>query len=92
MSSPNAAGVAALTLSAHPELRGNPDGLLARLQSTARTNIVNYMGPNDPANTSPGLDGTPCPTGYCHIKFNAPISFTDAYGAGMVSAASAVAP
>ncbi len=92
MSSPNAAGVGALTLSAHPELRGNPTGLLSRLRSTARTNMVNFMGPNDPANMAPSFAGVPCDTGYCHIKFNAPISFADAYGAGMVSAASAVAP
>src|SRR5438093_5641194 len=92
MSSPNAAGVAALTLSAHPGLQGNPDGLLARLKATARTDMVNFMGPNDPLNTAPSFFGVPCPLGFCHIKFNAPISFSDAYGAGIVSASSAVAP
>src|SRR5205823_5552175 len=35
MASPNAAGVAALALSAHHNLRGDPDALLARLQGTA---------------------------------------------------------
>ena len=92
MSSPNAAGVAALTLAAHPELKDNPAGLQARLQGTARTDMVNFMGPNDPSNMAPALDGTPCNTGYCHIKFNAPISFGDAYGAGIVRASAAVAP
>jgi subtilisin family serine protease len=92
MSSPNATGVAALTLAAHHELQGNPAGLLARLQATARTDMTNYMGPNDPTNTAPGYNGTPCPTGYCHVDFNNPIRFSDAYGAGMVNAAAAVAP
>ena len=58
MSSPNATGVAALVLAAHKELQGNPDGLLARLKLTARTNIVNYMGPNDPANQRRRSRGT----------------------------------
>ena len=90
MSSPNATGVAALTLSAHPELRRNPDALLAKLKATARTSMTNYMGPNDPANTSADINGTPCGAGFCHVDFAHPLSFTDAYGAGMVNAAAAV--
>ena len=89
MSSPNAAGVGALTLAAHPELQGNPDGLLARLKATARTNMVNYMGPNDPNNKATSTTGLPCATGWCHIDQTHPISFADAYGAGMVNAAGA---
>jgi len=92
MSSPNATGVAALTLSAHATLQGNPDGLLARLKVTARTDMKNYMGPNDPANKAPTAAGVDCTTGWCHINRNAPIGFSDAYGAGMVNAAAAVAP
>ena len=92
MSAPNATGVAALTLSAHHELQGNPDGLLARLKSTARTSQVNLMGPNDPANTSPSFFGVPCPTGFCHVDRAHPIAFADAYGAGIVNAAAAVQP
>lgn len=93
MSSPNATGVAALTLAAHHELQGNPDGLLVRLQSTARTNMVNYMVPNDPTNTSAGVNGVACATGWCHLAFGASaIPFSDAYGAGMVNAGAAVAP
>jgi lantibiotic leader peptide-processing serine protease len=94
MSSPNATGVAALTLAAHPELQGNPDGLLARLQGTARLDMVNETGPNDPGNTAPSLAGVPCATGWCHLKFGLDdgIAFSDAYGAGMVDAAAAVAP
>lgn len=90
MSAPNATGVAALTLAAHPALQEHPDALLAQLTSTARTNMVNFMGPNDPLNTAPSYFGVPCPTGFCHVKLNAPISFGDAYGAGMVNAAAAV--
>jgi subtilisin family serine protease len=92
MSSPNATGVAALTLAAHPELQGDPDGLLAQLQSTARTDMVNYMGPNDPNNKAVSAAGAPCTTGWCHIDRSNPISFGDAYGAGMVNAGAAVAP
>lgn len=94
MSSPNAAGVAALVLAAHPELQGNPDGLLARLQATARKNMVNETGPNDPSNTAASYFGVPCATGYCHLKYGLDdaISFSDAYGAGMVNAGAAVAP
>src|SRR5437762_7756673 len=54
MSSPTATGVGVLTLAAHPELRHNPAGLLARLKSTARTDMTNLMVPNDPTNTSAG--------------------------------------
>jgi subtilisin family serine protease len=90
MSSPNATGVAALALSAHANLRKNPDALLAKLQATARTDMTNYMGPNDPANTSAGVNGTPCSTGFCHVDFTHPLSFSDAYGAGIVNAAAAV--
>jgi hypothetical protein len=50
------------------------------------------MGPNDPANTAPTLDGTPCATGFCHVDQTHPIAFSDAYGAGLVDAAAAVRP
>jgi subtilisin family serine protease len=90
MSSPNAVGVAALTLAAHPALKGNPNGLLAKLQTTARTNMVNLMGPNDPFDLSVSAAGVPCPTGWCHVERTNPILFSDAYGAGMVDAGGAV--
>jgi len=51
---------------------------------------VNYMGPNDAANTAPALDGTPCATGFCHVDQSHPIAFADAYGAGLVDAGDAV--
>jgi lantibiotic leader peptide-processing serine protease len=90
MSAPNAAGVAALVLSAHPELVGKPAALVGRLENTADESPVNFMGPNDPDNAAPALDGTPCPTAFCHIDQSDPIGFTDAYGAGLVDAAAAV--
>jgi len=90
MASPNAVGVAALTLSARHDLLGRPDALLARLQGTANQSPVNYMGPNDPANFSPSLAGTPCPTGYCHVDQAHAVPFADAYGAGLVDAGAAV--
>jgi subtilisin family serine protease len=90
MSSPNAVGVAALTLSARRSLVGRPDALLARLQSTANQSPVNYMGPNDPANFAASLAGVPCTTGYCHIDQAHPVPFADAYGAGLVDADAAV--
>ena len=90
MSSPNATGVAALTLAAHPSLLEHPSGLLAQLQATARTNMVNLMGPNDPSDTSVSADGVACSTGWCHVERSNPIGFSDAYGAGMVDGAAAV--
>ena len=90
MSAPNAAGVAALVLSEHPELVDRPAALLRRMTSTADDSPVNFMGPNDPDNDTPALDGTPCPTAFCHIDQHDPIGFSDAYGAGLVDAAAAV--
>jgi subtilisin family serine protease len=90
MSSPNAAGVAALVLSAHRDLRGRPLELERRLEASARQNLTNFMGPNDAGGTAPALDGTPCSTGYCHVSRSQPIAFSDAYGAGLVDAGAAV--
>jgi subtilisin family serine protease len=92
MSSPNASGVAALTLAAHPELQGDPAGLLTRLKNTARNDMTNYMGPNDPNNKADSATAGPCTTGWCHVDRNNPIPNKDAYGAGIVNAAAAVAP
>ena len=93
MSSPQVAGVAALTLAAKPALQEHPDQLAAQLTGTARSGIVNHTGKSS-ASTGPAWDGTPCGTGYCHVTFatsgqNA-ISSAQAYGAGMVNAAAAV--
>ncbi|MGZ4412452.1 MAG: S8 family serine peptidase [Gaiellaceae bacterium] len=82
-------GVFALVLSAHPSLRDKPDALLALVQSTARSDMENATGPMDAGNTSDTLLG-PCPDGFCHLDFGNPISFSDAYGAGIPDAAKAV--
>jgi subtilisin family serine protease len=92
MSAPNAVGVAALALSAKPDLRGRADALVARLESTANRTVTNWVGPTDPANLAPGLNGTPCATGYCHLEQSNPIPSAAAYGAGLVDAAQAVRP
>ena len=92
MSAPNALGVAALAISAKPELRHDPADLVARLEATARQTMTNYTGPNDPTDTAPTYDGRACATGYCHLDTSSPIAFTDAYGAGLVDAGSAVSP
>jgi subtilisin family serine protease len=90
MSTPNAAGVAALVLSSRHDLVGRPPALVRRLAETADRSPVNYMGPNDATNTAPALDGTPCATGFCHVDQSHPVAFSDAYGAGLVDAAAAV--
>jgi subtilisin family serine protease len=90
MSAPNVSGVAALVLSNNGSLRDRPDALLARLTSTARDDVANYTGPNDPNNTTAAIDGTPCDIGYCHLDFAHPISSGDAYGAGIADAGDAV--
>jgi len=92
MSAPNALGVAGLLISAKPSLRHDPADLVTRLQTTARRTMTNYTGPDDPSDTSPTYDGRPCETGYCHLDTTHPLSFADAYGAGVVDAAAAVAP
>ena len=90
MAAPNVSGVAALVLSERRDLRNHPDALVARLKATAQRHLTNYMGGNDPDDFSPALDGTPCPTGFCHIDQHKPIPFSDAYGAGLVDAGAAV--
>jgi subtilisin family serine protease len=90
MSTPNALGVAALVISAKPQVRRNPDGLVARLQATARRNMTNFTGPADPDNDAPTYDGRLCSTGHCHLDMSRRIGFADAYGAGIVDAGAAV--
>jgi subtilisin family serine protease len=87
MATAQISGAIAALLSAHPELRHNPDGVLARLQGTARRDMTNAMGAMSPS-TAPTLIA-PCDTGFCHIDTTNPISFGDAYGAGIVDVARA---
>ena len=54
--------------------------------------MTNNTGPNDPTNTAPSYSGAACSTGFCHLDFASPVAFADAYGAGVVNAATAVAP
>jgi subtilisin family serine protease len=91
MSSPQIAGIAALTLSAHRELRNHPGALQARLEATASQAVVNHTGPSSP-DTDAAFDGTPCAVGFCHVSWTNPIPFDLAYGAGMANAAAAVGP
>jgi subtilisin family serine protease len=90
MATPNAVGVAALAISAKPQLRRDPAALTARLQTTASRGLTNFTGPNDPTNRASSYDGRPCSTGYCHLDTSSRIAFADAYGAGLVNAGSAV--
>jgi hypothetical protein len=89
MASAEVSGVAALILSARPDLRDNPDDVLALLTSTARDDMENFTGPMDPNNRSDTLLGA-CPDGFCHIDWADPISRQDAYGAGIPDVAKAV--
>jgi len=90
MSTPNVAGVAALVLSARPQLVGQPAALVRRLTDTASRAPTNFMGPSSPYNVAPALNGIPCATGFCHVDQTHAIGFADAYGAGLVDAAAAV--
>jgi subtilisin family serine protease len=86
MAAPQAVGVLALILSAHPELAGNPSGLVSLLKSngTAGSNTTPGLSATD---TSPGdATGVACPTGYCHFGGSA-IANSEVYGAGVVNAA-----
>jgi subtilisin family serine protease len=90
MSTPNVVGVAALVLSARPQLVDHPAALVRRLTDTANHAPVNFMGPSSPYNVAPALNGIPCATGFCHLDQTHAIGFADAYGAGLVDAAAAV--
>ncbi len=96
MSAPNASGVAALALAGDHGLQQNPTALLAKLKSTARTDMANGTGPNKPSDFGPSATGVPCLSGYCHLEYFTPgsstITFADAYGAGIVNAALAATP
>jgi lantibiotic leader peptide-processing serine protease len=77
----NVSGAVAALLSAKPTLNGNPSAVLSRLQGSARRTMRNVTGPLSPS-TAPTLIG-PC-SGFCHVDTQHPLSFSDAYGAGLV--------
>jgi subtilisin family serine protease len=98
MSAPNASGVAALALAGDTGLQEHPAALLAKLQATARTGMANGTGPNDPTDFGPSATAGLCTSGYCHLDYYTPgdgtnpISWPDAYGAGIVNAQGAATP
>ncbi len=90
MATPNAAGVAALALSAQPGPLGLPGALFAHIKGSARRLSNNATPGLSASDTSPGdLTGVPCTGGYCHLGGTA-IKAADAFGAGMVDALNAV--
>jgi hypothetical protein len=91
MAAPHVAATLALIAEAHPAARGNVDQLVSILKGSAQTVRGNATPPLSASDVSPAdLTGVPCSTGYCHLG-GAPISNRDAYGAGLVDAARAVA-
>jgi len=94
MAVPHVAAVLALIASAHPELAGQPAKLVKFLKSKAVTpfrSLVNATPPlsaTDASNTD--LTGEPCTDGFCHLGGKA-IKVKEAFGAGLVNAAKAVA-
>lgn len=96
MATPHASAVLALIASAHPELRYQPKKLVAFLEKHAVTPtklLQNTTPPLSKTDTSAG-DRTPsagpCSGGYCHLGGKA-IKAKEAFGAGLVNAAAAVA-
>jgi hypothetical protein len=88
MAAPHAVGTLALSASAHPGLRKHPAALIAWVEAHANDNVHNLTRALSATDTSGGdLTGGTCPTGYCHLG-GARISDRDAYGVGLVNAAS----
>jgi subtilisin family serine protease len=87
MATPHVSAALALIASAHPGLRHRPQALVSRLLRQANPDVHNTTQVLSATDTSPGdLNGTPCPTGYCHLG-GARVSDSDAYGAGLVNVA-----
>ncbi len=88
MATPHASAVAALIASASPSMRHHPLAIAAFLKSGAtklRGNKTPGLSATD--TSAADLTGVACPTGYCHLGGKA-ISDKEAYGAGLVNAAS----
>jgi len=87
MATPHVAAGLALIASAHPNLRGNVDRLVARLKGSAVRPGRNTTPPLSQTDTSPGdLSGIACASGFCHLA-GSPIPNVDAYGAGLMNVA-----
>ena len=85
MAAPTVAGVAALAMSVHPNLRGSPDALANHLKASAR-GANNRTPPLSARDRSPGdATGIACDSGYCHLGGKR-IDDREAYGAGIVDA------
>ncbi len=90
MAAPHVAAVAALIVATNRSLRGRPAAVVEVLVANAAsaTNTTPALSATD---TSPGdRTGVACPSGYCHLGGRA-IADAEAYGAGVVDAARAVA-
>jgi subtilisin family serine protease len=94
MAAPHAAATLALVASAHPDLRGRPANLVKFLKKSAVTpaKSLENATPTLSATDTSSSDSTnlPCPNGYCHLGGKA-IKQKEAFGAGLVNAAAAVA-
>jgi subtilisin family serine protease len=87
MAAPHASAALALIASAHPALRDNPSGLVSRLKAIANHRVHNLTQVTSATDKSASdLDGSACPTGYCHLG-GARVSDRDAYGRGLVDVA-----
>ena len=87
MATPHAAAALALLASAHASARKNVDKLVSMLKDKAvdpGQNFTQVVSPNDRSRAD--LNGTACPTGFCHLGGPA-VSNSDAYGAGLVNVA-----
>jgi subtilisin family serine protease len=94
MAVPHVAATLALIASAHPELRREPEKLVKFLKTKAVTPIKSLTNATPPLSakdvSSSDLTGQPCTGGYCHLG-GKPIKTKEAFGAGLVDAAKAVA-
>ncbi len=87
MAAPHVTAALALLASAHPSARKQVGTLVGMLKAKAVDpghNFTQVVSPSDKSRAD--LDGTACPTGFCHLGGPA-VSDSDAYGAGLVNVA-----
>jgi subtilisin family serine protease len=94
MAAPHASATLALIASAHPELRFDPKSLIKFLKKSAVTPVKLLTNTTPPVSatdvSASDLTGDTCDFGYCHLGGKA-IKAKEAFGAGLVNAAKAVA-